>query len=581
MLASSILKKTVRDHTRLATFVGVGLAALAVLMVAVASTLQTQLSDVYDGLPDAFTGLIGGSGSNYVITELFGILAPVGVLVVAISGGVNVIAREEDHRTADLLLTHPVTRRAVVVSKSAVLAGNIAITCGLFAVSLTLSAAFINVDGFGPADALAATVHLFFLGLAFGMIALLAGNALGSGNAAAGISAVLALIANVASGLLPLANGFENGAKLSPWYYYTGSDPVANGISPSNLAVLAALAALAFILSVVVIDHRDIGSRRSSPKLNVPGIGALNAVVGRNVSSIFGKTLTDHLIWVGLAASSLAGLGLVICLMFDGLKESLTKLSDNLPSSVDQLLGASDFGTPVGWVQAEMLSITVPLTMIAIAMLIGVGAVAGEESSGTLGLLMVAPVRRSRIIIEKAFALAAGVILVAAGCWIGLFVGSALGGLDLDAGNLVAAMAHQAALAIFFGMVALALGAAANSMVSLGGTALFALAAYFGDWLLNLRDGLADFAVLSPWHYATAPQPLSNGVDVLDLSVLIGLSVLAVVLAIYAFDRRELGNARIGNLFSRQSPERLETVGIPQRQRSVRGDGGGEHRPNG
>ncbi len=90
------------------------------------------------------------------------------------------IAREERTRTADLLFTAPVTRREVTISKAVVLIGNLALACGSFAVGAMAAAALIDLEGFDPGDALAGVVHLFFLGLAFAMIALAAGNVTGS-----------------------------------------------------------------------------------------------------------------------------------------------------------------------------------------------------------------------------------------------------------------------------------------------------------------------------------------------------------------------------------------------------------------
>ncbi|WP_286218893.1 hypothetical protein [Paraoerskovia sediminicola] len=57
--------------------------------------------------------------------------------------------------------------------------------------------------------------------------------------------------------MLPLA-GYETAAKLSPWYYYLGSDPLTNGVDWLHLAVLAAVAAVGLGLAARYFPRRDL-----------------------------------------------------------------------------------------------------------------------------------------------------------------------------------------------------------------------------------------------------------------------------------------------------------------------------------
>ncbi|MEG3629769.1 hypothetical protein [Streptomyces poriticola] len=57
--------------------------------------------------------------------------------------------------------------------------------------------------------------------------------------------------------MLPLA-GLDGWSELSPWHYYAGSDPLANGISPPHLLVLAAITALAVMAGLRRFEHRDL-----------------------------------------------------------------------------------------------------------------------------------------------------------------------------------------------------------------------------------------------------------------------------------------------------------------------------------
>lgn len=534
MLLANVFTKTLRDRTPTALAIGLGLALVSFGLVPMAHLLGSETDDLFKDLPKAFTNLIGGSGGSYIITELFGILSPIAILIVGISGGVNVLAGEEAARTADLLLTHPLTRRTVVVSKTAALVVNLVLCCGVFLAGLTSAAALIHVPGFGPADATAATIHLLFLGVAFGMISLLVGNITGSSAAAAGITAGLAVLSAVMAGLLPIVHGLDNFAKISPWYYYNGSQPLTSGVSPSHLAVLAAIAGSAFILAMVAIEHRDIGSGHAPYRID------LGKFSRPNVATTFTKTLTDNGLWILIASSSLIELSIVVSLMFNGLQATLASISEKLPASMLALFSNSSFGTPTGWIGAEFLSIVVPIAFIAVAAVIGAGAIAGEDSRGTLALLVSLPISRPRIVLEKAAAIALAVMIVAAACVVGIILGSSWGGLGLSSRNVVAANLHLALLGIFFGCVALAVGAVTTYSRALGATALIAVAAYLGNWLLGLEPASRDFAAISPWHYAVAGDPLVNGFDPAHLAVLAVLSALAVGAALWLFERREI-----------------------------------------
>lgn len=537
MLLSDVRAKTVRDRTPMALWVGGGLAVVSLFMLWVASGLEQQLADLLDELPEVFTSLLGEGGGNYVVGELFGLIGPIAILVVGISGGVHALAREERDRTADLLLAQPVTRRHVVVAKAGVLVLDVFLACAVFGVGASAASVLVGPRGFGPGDALAGTVHLFFLGLAFGMIALAVANATGSTGVGLAVTTGLAVLSSLTAGLLPLVDGMEDGARLSPWHYYNGADPVGRGVDAGDLGVLAAIAAVAFTVGVVVVEHRDIGSRRAGRGLSLPAVGALTRP---RMSGVFTKSLWERTTLVTVSGGSLAVLAVLVSLMFDGLQATMSDFSRSLPAGIGELIGSADLGTPVGWIQAEMMSMLVPLVVVAVGVVMGVNAIAGEDARRTLGLLVALPVTRRRIVLEKAAAMAAGVVAVAALCWAGMAVGSAVAGLGLDIGNVTGAMVHVSLLGVLFGGIGLALGAATSPTVALRTTLALVVAAYLGEWLLRLDDRLAGFAVLSPWHYLSAAEPLVNGADPLHLAVLATGAVIAVGTAVPLFERREL-----------------------------------------
>ncbi len=533
---ATIAQRTFRDRLKLALYSGLGLAVLSLLGIGLFSGLDD--SSLFQDLPPAFDGLIGGTaGGNYVVSEVFGLVAPIVLLTIAISGGVNSVAGEERDRTAGLLLAQPVARRDLVVAKAGVVALHLLVTMALFLGGFLAGSALFD-SGVASANALAAGAHLLALGLAFAMIALALSAWTGSAPRSLAVAAGLAVLADLMAAMLPLVSGLAGGAQASPWFYYNGSQPLVNGLDPGHLAVLLAIAAAGFAAALVGVERRDIesGSRRSA--LAIPG---LERFMRARVDGIFAKSVSERAVIASVAGGSLASLAIAVALMFDGLQGSLSDISSSIPDGLAGLYGSLDLGSPVGWMNGEMISMLLPAVLIAVAVVLGVGAVAGEQKRHTLDLLLAAPVTRRRVVIEKAAALAVVVVAISVLSAVGLLAGSALAGLGLSAANVAAAVTHATLLALFFGALALAVGAVGSAQTATRVTVVAALLSYLAQSFLPASDALKDLAVLSPWHYFSASTPLANGFDVAHLLVLTAITGLAFAAAIVLVERRDVG----------------------------------------
>jgi ABC-2 family transporter protein len=84
---------------------------------------------------------------------------------------------------------------------------------------------------------------------------------------------------------------------------------------------------------------------------------------------------------------------------------------------------------------------------------------AGEEEERVLALVLAHPVKRSRLVVAKAAAVAVSALIIAFGTWLGLIIGVAVAGGGIGLGDLGALSLHLAFFGVATGMVALALGA--------------------------------------------------------------------------------------------------------------------------
>jgi len=239
------------------------------------------------------------------------------------------------------------------------------------------------------------------------------------------------------------------------------------------------------------------------------------------------------------AAAALVAVLLIVGALFPAVGDSIGKL--NLPKGVADLLGGADYATITGWYRSEIASFYGPLLISAVAIAGAVSSTAGEEEDRILALVLAQPVTRARLLAAKGAAVAAAVVAVAVAAWIGLIAGVAAGGGGISVQHLAAYSVHLAFFGLAIGAVALAV-AAATGRRSLATQVAAAVA--IAGWLINgfapLAGSVAWLRFLSPYYYYAHNDPLTQGVDVVDLVVLATLAATMTAVAIAGFTRRDL-----------------------------------------
>jgi ABC-2 type transport system permease protein len=239
------------------------------------------------------------------------------------------------------------------------------------------------------------------------------------------------------------------------------------------------------------------------------------------------------------AAVGLIAVMLMVGALFPAVGHTIGKL--NIPSSVANLLGGADYGTITGWFRSELAVIYAPLVIGALAITGASAATAGEEEDRILALVLAHPIRRSRLVVAKAAAIAMVVLIVAFAVWVGLLAGVAIGGGGISVGHITALALQLAFFGLAMGAVALVLGAGTGSRsLANGGAAAVAILGWLVNSFAPLVGAIAWLKYLSPFYYYAAHDPLTRGVGITGLVVL-GLVALALTAAaVVALDRRDL-----------------------------------------
>jgi ABC-2 type transport system permease protein len=239
------------------------------------------------------------------------------------------------------------------------------------------------------------------------------------------------------------------------------------------------------------------------------------------------------------AAVGLVAVMAAVGALFPSVGHTIGRL--DVPSSVANLLGGADYGTITGWFRSEIAVIYGPLVIAALAVTAASASTAGEEEDRILALVLAHPIRRSRLVVAKAAAIALLVLVVAFATWIGLIVGVAAGGGGISLGHITAVALQLAFFGLATGALALALGAGTGRRSLATGVA--AAVAILG-WLVNsfapLVSGIAWLRYATFFYYYAGHDPLTRGVDVVGIVVLGLVSLLLGALAILGFERRDL-----------------------------------------
>lgn len=263
----------------------------------------------------------------------------------------------------------------------------------------------------------------------------------------------------------------------------------------------------------------------------------LRSVVGKMVHDLWRATL----VWTAVAGL-LAGFYLSLYPSLGAVAE-MAQMLERMPPELRSMFApeGADLSTAAGYLNIELFTFMIPLLVAAITVTAGGGATAGEEERGTMDLLLAHPIRRWRIVAEKAagMALLAGIFCL--GIWASLAITAGLADIDLALERVAAALASAWLLGLVLGGVALLAGALTGSrMLAIAMGLAVAVVGFFVNALAPLSNVLKPWQPLSPHYHYMGNDPLSHGLDPVHVLALLALALALTAIAAVAFERRDL-----------------------------------------
>ncbi len=273
--------------------------------------------------------------------------------------------------------------------------------------------------------------------------------------------------------------------------------------------------------------------------------------------SIFLRAMKDQrwmVLGFGLGSALMAALILGI---YPSYSEALEDFE--IPPAMQAFIGDVDIASASGFITAEFFS-WIPILLVVYAIIQGTGALAGEESNGTLDLLLAQPISRGRLFLEKAASIIVGTFAIIVLILPGWLIPYGSVDIDVSLGRLIVATIAMVPLMLAFAALALlAATVVSTRRDAASAMTVLAVVSFFVNTLGQASDVLDVLRPASLFYYFHSDQVVTNGVDVAGAAVLLGTAIVATGLAALMFQRRDIGVA--SGAWTKQLWDALSGVG--------------------
>lgn len=262
------------------------------------------------------------------------------------------------------------------------------------------------------------------------------------------------------------------------------------------------------------------------------------------IRNVFMKTLYDKRWFVfgwtlGLMALTALMVTFYPAMHQDGSLEQLTK---SMPPAFQGLVGNLDnlsrFST---YLASQLFDIRMQIIAGVMAIILALGISISEEENGQLRSLTALPISRTAIVVQKWLAMVVILSVTVLGTMVGILLFQTMINESIDLGELARLIFMTWILLIALGSItfAAAMASGLRSVASSVGILVLAVSFIVTTFSVGV-DWLKDFESFSIFYFFPAVDIVKEGIQLRDVSVLIGISVVSLVVALIFFRRRDI-----------------------------------------
>jgi ABC-2 type transport system permease protein len=226
------------------------------------------------------------------------------------------------------------------------------------------------------------------------------------------------------------------------------------------------------------------------------------------------------------------------------IQEQATELEKSFSSFSDStlaLFGGTDFFSPVGYLNSQLIYLMFPLLLIILGVGLGNSLIGREEADKTVESLLARPISRTQLLGAKAVA---GIIVIFFITLIGAIaiIGMAKAvNLGVPLGNITAACFACFMLVLTFSSLAFLLAATGRGRAAaLGIATVYAVTGYIIGSLASTVHWLDKPSLIFPYHYYRSAEILAGTFAWSSIAFFALFSLGCGVLAMASFRRRDL-----------------------------------------
>jgi beta-exotoxin I transport system permease protein len=225
--------------------------------------------------------------------------------------------------------------------------------------------------------------------------------------------------------------------------------------------------------------------------------------------------------------------------IYPSVEDALAKAVASYPEALKQAFGIAELTSVEQYLNAEMLSLIVPLAVGYLAVRSVASGLSGAAESGRLDVLLSAPVSRRRLVAAGFSATAVELAAVLAASVLIAMLGSLLAGAGLSFGSALAGYASVWPLAMLFAALGIVVsGWSLHTPVVTGSVAGVLVAMYVADLVGRLDTGLDWIRYGSVFRYYG--RAIEDGIDPVAFLGVTAVAVAVAALGALLFDRRDL-----------------------------------------
>ncbi|MDP2710011.1 MAG: ABC transporter permease subunit [Solirubrobacteraceae bacterium] len=271
---------------------------------------------------------------------------------------------------------------------------------------------------------------------------------------------------------------------------------------------------------------------------------ARGAIVGSPSSStalgaIVRRGLRDQrraaLAWGG----GFGAFGALMVAIWPSLEGSMSELVDSYPDGLKEAFGIVRLDTVERFVDAELLSLILPMALAFLAVRCVVQATVGAEDRGHLDTLLSLPVSRRVVMIASVVVTGALLAAILAVVWALTWLAGTVAGTGISASTLASGLGNVWPLAmVFAGLAALVAGLAHRPSTATCVASGTLVAMYAIDLVGKLADAAEPLRWISAFRYYGSA--IQQGFDVGHVAVLTVAALVLTIAGAALFERRDV-----------------------------------------